>query len=141
MIFFEVEIGESDREIMRVQYFAGEELVAESTKKPFSSEWVAAEGGEHELRATVIDDVNDLAVTEHVFINVFNDEPIQITGLDLDGTGTNLIMEWQGGMGPYTVQKAASLNAPVWEDVDIDVESPLSLPVDGTTGFFRIVVP
>ena len=50
-------------------------------------------------------------------------------------------MEWQGGIGPYTVQKAASLNAPVWEDVDIDVESPLSLPVDGSIGFFRIVAP
>ena len=141
VISFEVEIGESDREIVRVQYFAGEELVAESTKKPFSSEWIAVEGGEHELRATVIDDVNDLAVTEHVFINVFNDEPIQITGLDLDGTGTNLIMEWQGGIGPYTLQKAASLNASVWEDVDIDVESPLTLPIEGAIGFFRIVAP
>ena len=60
---------------------------------------------------------------------------------DLDGARANLIMEWQGGIGPYTVQKAASLNAPVWEDVDIDVESPLSLPVDGTIGFFRIVAP
>jgi hypothetical protein len=50
-------------------------------------------------------------------------------------------MEWQGGMGPYTVQKAASLNAPVWEDVDVDVESPLTLPVDGATGFFRVVAP
>ena len=108
---------------------------------PFNAEWVGAAAGEHDLSAAVIDDVNDLAVTEHVFVTVFNDEPIQITGLDLDDTGANLIMEWQGGMGPYTVQKAASLNAPVWEDVDIDVESPLNLPVDGTTGFFRIVVP
>ncbi len=141
VISFEVEIGESDREIVRVQYFAGEELVAESTKKPFSSEWIAVEGGEHELRAAVIDDVKDLAVTEHVFINVFNDEPIQITGLDLDGTGTNLIMKWQGGIGPYTLQKAASLNASVWEDVDIDVESPLTLPIEGAIGFFRIVAP
>ena len=141
VISFEVEIGESDREIVSVQYFAGEELVAESTKKPFSSEWITVEGGEHELRAAVIDDVKDLAVTEHVFINVFNDEPIQITGLDLDGTGTNLIMEWQGGIGPYTLQKAASLNASVWEDVDIDVESPLTLPIEGAIGFFRIVAP
>ena len=44
-------------------------------------------------------------------------------------------------MGPYTVQKAASLNAPVWEAVDVDVESPLTLPVDGATGFFRVVAP
>jgi len=140
-ISLEVEIGDSDREIVRVQYFAGGELVAESTTKPFDSEWVSASGGEHALSAVVIDDVNDLAVTEYVFVTVFNDEPIQITGLDLDGTGANLIMEWKGGMGPYTVQKAASLNAPVWEDVDIDVASPLTLPVDGAIGFFRIVAP
>jgi hypothetical protein len=141
VISLEVEIGDSDREIVRVQYFAGEELVAESTTKPFNAEWVGAVAGEHDLSAAVIDDVNDLAVTEHVFVTVFTDEPIQITSLDLDGTRANLIMEWQGGIGPYTVQKAASLNAPVWEDVDIDVESPLSLPVDGTIGFFRIVAP
>ena len=141
VISLEVEIGDSDREIVRVQYFAGGELVAESTTKPFNSEWVGASGGEHALSAVVIDDVNDLAVTEYVFVTVFNDEPIQITGLDLDGTGANLIMEWKGGMGPYTVQKAASLNAPVWEDVDIDVASPLTLPVDGAIGFFRIVAP
>ena len=140
-ISLEVEIGDSDREIVRVQYFAGGELIAESTTKPFNSEWVGASGGEHALSAVVIDDVNDLAVTEYVFVTVFNDEPIQITGLDLDGTGANLIMEWKGGMGPYTVQKAASLNAPVWEDVDIDVASPLTLPVDGAIGFFRIVAP
>ena len=140
-ISLEVEIGDSDREIVRVQYFAGGELIAESTTKPFNSEWVGASGGEHALSAVVIDDVNDLAVTEYVFVTVFNDEPIQITGLDLDGTGANLIMEWKGGMGPYTVQKAASLNAPVWEDVDIDVVSPLTLPVDGAIGFFRIVAP
>ncbi|MDB4530954.1 hypothetical protein N9218_01535, partial [bacterium] len=75
------------------------------------------------------------------FVTVFTDEPIQITSLDLDGTRAYLVMEWQGGIGPYTVQKAASLNAPVWEDVDIDVESPLSLPVDDSIGFFRIVAP
>ena len=144
VIPLEVEIGASDREIVRVQYYAGEELVAESTTKPFSAEWVGATAGEHDLSVAVIDDVNDSVVTPrwgHAFVSVFTDEPIQITGLDLDGTGANLIMEWQGGMGPYTVQKAASLNAPVWEDVGVDVESPLTLPVDGATGFFRVVAP
>ena len=144
VIPLEVEIGASDREIVRVQYYAGEELVAESTTKPFSAEWVGATAGEHDLSVAVIDDVNDSVVTPrwgHAFVTVVTDEPIQITGLDLDGTGANLIMEWQGGMGPYTVQKAASLSAPVWEDVGVDVESPLTLPVDGATGFFRVVAP
>ncbi len=144
VIPLEVEIGASDREIVRVQYYAGGELVAESTTKPFSAEWVGAAAGEHDLSVAVIDDVNDSVVTPrwgHAFVTVVTDEPIQITGLDLDGTGANLIMEWQGGMGPYTVQKAASLSAPVWEDVDVDVESPLTLPVDGATGFFRVVAP
>ncbi len=119
-------------------------MVAESTTKPFSAEWAGAPAGEHDLSVAVIDDVNDSVVTPdwgHAFVTVFTDEPIQITGLELDGTGANLIMEWQGGMGPYTVQKAASLNAPAWEDVDVDVESPLTLPVDGATGFFRVVAP
>ena len=137
----EVEIGASDRNIVRVQYFAGVELIAESTTKPFSAEWADAAAGEHDLSAMVIDDVNDLVATEHAVVTVVTVEPIQITELNLDGTGANLIMEWQGGMGPYTVQKAASLSAPVWEDVGVDVFSPLTLPVDGATGFFRVVAP
>ena len=137
----EVEIGASDRNIVRVQYFAGVELIAESTTKPFSAEWAGAAAGEHDLSAMVIDDVNDLVATEHAVVTVVTVEPIQITELNLDGTGANLIMEWQGGVGPYTVQKTASLSAPVWEDVGVDVFSPLTLPVDGATGFFRVVVP
>ena len=137
----EVEIGASDRNIVRVQYFAGVELIAESTTKPFSTEWAGAAAGEHDLSAVVIDDVNDLVVTEHAVVTVVTVEPIQITELNLDGTGANLIMEWQGGVGPYTVQKTTNLSAPVWEDVGVDVFSPLTLPVDGATGFFRIVAP
>ena len=137
----EVEIGASDRNIVRVQYFAGVELIAESTTKPFSTEWAGAAAGEHDLSAVVIDDVNDLVVTEHALVTVVTVEPIQITELNLDGTGANLIMEWQGGVGPYTVQKTTSLSAPVWDDVGVDVFSPLTLPVDGATGFFRIVAP
>ena len=137
----EVEIGASDRNIVRVQYFAGVELIAESTTKPFSAEWAGAAAGEHDLSAVVIDDVNDLVATEHAVVTVVTVEPIQITELNLDGTGANLIMEWQGGVGPYTVQKTASLSAPVWEDVGVDVFSPLTLPVDGATGFFRVVAP
>ena len=137
----EVEIGASDRNIVRVQYFAGVELIAESTTKPFSAEWAGAAAGEHDLSAMVIDDVNDLVATEHAVVTVVTVEPIQITELNLDGTGANLIMEWQGGVGPYTVQKTASLSAPVWEDVGVDVFSPLTLPVDGATGFFRVVAP
>ena len=137
----EVEIGASDRNIVRVQYFAGGELIAESTTKPFSAEWAGAAAEEHDLSAVVIDDVNDLVATEHAVVTVVTVEPIQITELNLDGTGANLIMEWQGGVGPYTVQKTASLSAPVWEDVGVDVFSPLTLPVDGATGFFRVVAP
>ena len=137
----EVEIGASDRKIVRVQYFAGGELIAESTTKPFSAEWAGAAAGEHDLSAVVIDDVNDLVATEYALVTVVTVEPIQITELNLDGTGANLIMEWQGGVGPYTVQKTASLSAPVWEDVGVDVFSPLTLPVDGASGFFRIVAP
>ena len=137
----EVEIGASDRNIVRVQYFAGVELIAESTTKPFSTEWAGAAAGEHDLSAVLIDDVNDLVVTEHALVTVVTVEPIQITELNLDGTGANLIMEWQGGVGPYTVQKTTSLSAPVWDDVGVDVFSPLTLPVDGATGFFRIVAP
>ena len=137
----EVEIGASDRNIVRVQYFAGVELIAESTTKPFSTEWAGAAAGEHDLSAVLIDDVNDLVVTEHALVTVVTAEPIQITELNLDGTGANLIMEWQGGVGPYTAQKTTSLSAPVWDDVGVDVFSPLTLPVDGATGFFRIVAP
>ena len=101
----EVEIGASDRNIVRVQYFAGVELIAESTTKPFSTEWAGAAAGEHDLSAVLIDDVNDLVVTEHALVTVVTVEPIQITELNLDGTGANLIMEWQGGVGPRSEER------------------------------------
>ena len=50
MIPLKVEIGASSREIVRVQYYAGEELVAESTTKPFNSDWVSA--GAHAQQQT-----------------------------------------------------------------------------------------
>ncbi|MCP4199172.1 MAG: hypothetical protein GY762_18665, partial [Proteobacteria bacterium] len=49
VIPLEVEIGASNREIVRVQYYAGGELVAESTTKPFSAKWIDAPAGEHDL--------------------------------------------------------------------------------------------
>ncbi len=32
-------------------------------------------------------------------------------------TGTNVVLQWRGGVGPYQVQRRASLDAGNWENV------------------------
>jgi len=53
--------------------------------------------------------------------------------------GTEAILNWSGGAPPYYVQRATDLIAGDWTDYLPDATPPVSLPLTGQAGFYRIV--
>jgi hypothetical protein len=53
--------------------------------------------------------------------------------------GTNALLNWTGGGAPYRLQRATDLDAGDWTDFLTDVTPPVTLPLDGQAGFYRIV--
>ena len=62
--------------------------------------------------------------------------PIQAT---LASSGTNALLNWSGGEPPYRVQCATDLAAGDWMDFLNDATPPVSLPLTGQAGFYRLV--
>ncbi len=62
--------------------------------------------------------------------------PIRVT-LALQGMEARL--SWTGGGPPYRVQRATDLTVSDWTEILMNVVPPVSLPVDGPAGFYRIV--
>ena len=52
---------------------------------------------------------------------------------------TNALLSWTGGGPPYHVQRATDLIVGDWTDFLPDATPPVSLPLDGPAGFYRIV--
>ena len=52
---------------------------------------------------------------------------------------TNAILNWSGGGPPYRVQQATGLAVGDWTDILTNATPPVSLPLDGAAGFYRIV--
>lgn len=53
--------------------------------------------------------------------------------------GTQAILNWTGGGAPYRVQRATDLAARDWTDYLTDATPPVSLPLTGQAGFYRIL--
>ena len=62
--------------------------------------------------------------------------PIRAT-LALHGPST--LLNWSGGVAPYSVQRATDLGKGDWADLLTNAVPPMSLPLDGTAGFYRVV--
>jgi len=62
--------------------------------------------------------------------------PIRAT---LTSQGTNALLNWIGGGPPYRVQQATGSIVGAWTDFLPDATPPVSLPLDGTAGFYRII--
>jgi poly(3-hydroxybutyrate) depolymerase len=79
---------------------------------------------------------------EYGGVTTFNDtltviqSPIQAT---LALQGAEALLNWTGGGPPYRVQEAADLNAGDWTDFLPNATPPVTLPLDGQAGFYRIV--
>ncbi len=56
--------------------------------------------------------------------------------------GTNALLHWRGGVGPYQVQRRADLNIGDWENVGAATTlMTATAAIAADTGFFRIVQP
>ncbi|MCC6821290.1 MAG: hypothetical protein IT579_11215 [Verrucomicrobia subdivision 3 bacterium] len=65
---------------------------------------------------------------------------IRIT--ELVRVGSDVVLHWRGGVGPYQVQRRASLDAGNWENVgDHTTLMTATAAIVGHTGFFRVVQP
>jgi len=62
--------------------------------------------------------------------------PIQFTAV-VKGN-SNLVLNWTGGNGPFTVEKTTSLTSPSWTTVGTPGERTLTVPIDAEAGFYRV---
>lgn len=59
--------------------------------------------------------------------------------VEIERAGANsLRLTWEGGSGPYLVQRKSSVTDANWMNVGTTSESSMVVPNDGTTGFFRV---
>ena len=49
------------------------------------------------------------------------------------------VLDWTGGAAPYSVQRATDLGNGDWADLLTNALPPLTLPLDGTAGFYRVL--
>lgn len=72
----------------------------------------------------------------------FNDTLIVIQSplrATLTFQGANALLNWTGGGPPYGVQRATDLAAADWTDLLPNATPPVTLPLTGQAGFYRIV--
>jgi hypothetical protein len=53
--------------------------------------------------------------------------------------GSSALLSWSGGAPPYRVQQATELGKNDWTDLLTNAMPPLTLPRDGTAGFYRLL--
>ena len=71
-------------------------------------------------------------------IQLSSDQGIRISNLQIDGS--TIQIQWEGGQGPFQVQKTSSLSEPDWQNVGQSTnETSASDTIEGATGFYRIV--
>ena len=94
--------------------------VAFSVPGSYTLELSAADG----VHAVAFDAV-DITVTNTVVVSA-------------DRAGTNLTVNWLGGVGPYVVQTNAGLLSPGWGNLTTTALQSVSLPLTNRQEFFRI---
>jgi len=64
--------------------------------------------------------------------------PFIIAGISLQDT--NLLLNWTGGIAPYTVQTTTTLTSPAWQPLGPPTNSTsLLVPASNTAAFYRIL--
>jgi len=59
--------------------------------------------------------------------------------LTIDLQGTNLVLNWSGGLAPYQLQQTTSLAVPTWQNLGAPTgASSLLVPVTNDTAFYRV---
>jgi hypothetical protein len=69
-----------------------------------------------------------------------NANAVQITEVTSDGS--NLILDWRGGIGPYQVQSCPDPGTGSWNDLGLPTEdATATVPITPGCGFFRVTKP
>ena len=133
-----VSISATTRVISKVEFFRGSAKLGESAASPFNFTWQNAPVGTNNITARLIDDVDDVVQSGAVAIIVNAAQSIKVTATVNPG---GLTLAWQGGAGPYTIQKKTSLADAAWVDVVTTSDTTATVPLQGASGFFRVKVP
>ena len=98
--------------VSSVRFYAGLNLLGESTTPPYSYNWSGMTNGSYTLSATTIYDGANLAISAPVTITVSNTVTIATNPTNIVATvsGTNLILSWPGDHTGWTLQ--AQTNPP-----------------------------
>ena len=80
---------------------------------------------------------NSVPSADNLIPNLYG---IRIT--EIVHVGTDVVLQWRGGVGPYQVQRRASLDAGNWENVGgVTTLTTATAAIAGDIGFFRVVQP
>lgn len=52
--------------------------------------------------------------------------------------GNDLLLQWEGGVGPFTVERKAALGQTSWETFQTTANRSLAMPLTGPEAFFRV---
>ena len=130
-----------------VQFYAGLNLLGESTMPPYSYNWSGMTNGSYTLSAKTIYDGANLVISAPVTITVSNAVTIATNPTNIVATvsGTNLILSWPGDHTGWTLQ--AQTNPPSiglgtnWVDVSgsasVNAVTNIINPANGSV-FYRL---
>jgi len=76
------------------------------------------------------------STTVNDFVRLVYQSPIHLTAAL---SGNKLSLAWSGGTGPYRLQTALNVDAPVWVDLVSPATSPLEVTTETNRSFFRLV--
>ena len=87
--------------------------------------------GTYTLELSANDGVHAVAY-DAVVITVMN-----VIKMSIARAGTNVNVNWSGGVAPYVVQRADALT-PTWSDIVTTSFNSTNLPMTNASGFFRV---
>ena len=90
---------------------------------------------------TALADNQHLVLSSKVTICEIPDAPSVVITLSATRQGNSLVLSWTGSAASYTVLKQTTLGSPEWTTVITTTERTYTAPIEGSTGFFRIVTP
>jgi len=131
-----------DGMITNVQFFAGTNKVAEKFSSPWTGLWSNSVAGSYVLTALAMD--NTGATTLSAPVSVSLNIPPQPPALDIEASGSQVILSWPPAGNGMIVQSASNLASAVsWARITntiqvIDSTNVVTLPIAPETHFFRL---
>lgn len=83
------DISQTERDIVKVEYFADGEKIGEVTSSPFTFTWTSAPSGFHTIQAVLVDDVGDRVTASPIEVTVEGDGGGDVP--TVDGAGRSVL--------------------------------------------------